>query len=95
MVVSPDGSSNNKTPRRAHYVHKANTIGIPSENDSPDGKNHHPRTRRNIFEGFRNTLRNKHKSDTVVLEAASKENQEKNDFNRRWSDDNHSVVNIL
>lgn len=83
----------NKTPRKTQYVQKANTIGIPSESDFHDGKNH-PRIRRNIFEGFRNTLRNKHRSDTVVLEAAAKENQEKNDFNRRWSDNNHSSVNI-
>lgn len=93
VVSSTDGGIN-KTPRKTHYVHKANTIGIPSESDLHDGKNHHPRTRRNIFEGFRNTLRNKHKSDTVVLEAAAKENQEKNDITRRWSDNNHSTVNI-
>lgn len=89
---SPDGGGGNKTPRKTHYVHKANTIGIPSENDLNDGKNQQ-RTRRNIF-GFKNTLKNKHKSDTVVLEAAAKENQEKNDFNRRWSDNNHPTVNI-
>lgn len=93
VVSSPDGADN-KTPRKTHYVHKANTIGIPSESDLHDGKNNHHRSRRNIFEGFRNTLRNKHKSDTGVLEAAVKENQEKNDFNRRWSDNNQSTVNI-
>lgn len=93
-VSSPESGGSNKTPRKTHYVHKANTIGIPSESDLHDGKMNHHRSRKNIFEGFRNTLRNKHKSDTVVLEAAAKENQEKNDFNRRWSDNNHSTVNI-
>lgn len=92
---SPESGGGNKTPRKTHYVHKANTIGIPSDSDLQDGKNnHHHRSKKNIFEGFKNTLRNKHKSDTVVLEAAAKDNQEKNDFNRRWSDNNHSTVNI-
>lgn len=79
-----------KTPRKSHYVHKANTIGIPSESDLSDSKNQSPRKGRTIFDGFRNTLRNKHKSDSVVLEAA-KEN-EKNDLHRRWSENNHSTV---
>lgn len=92
---SPDGSgNNNKTPRKTHYVHKANTIGIPSESDLHDSRNNHHRSKRNIFGGLKNTLRNKHKSDTGVLETAAKENQEKNEFNRRWSENNHSTVNI-
>lgn len=91
---SPDGSDH-KTHRKPHFVHKANTIGIPSESDLHDGKNNHHRSRKNIFEGFRNTLRNKHKSDTGVLEVTVKEHQEKNDFNRRWSDNNQSTVNIF
>lgn len=91
-ISSPDGvsSNNNKTPRKTHYRHKANTIGLPPDSELHDNKNNHIRPKRNIFEGFRNTLRNKHKSDTVVLEAAAKD-LEKGDIMKRWSDNNHSV----
>lgn len=76
-----------------HFVHKANTIGIPSEADlsSSEPKLHSPsKTRLNFFEGFRNTLRSKHKSDTAVLDPA-KEN-EKDELHRRWSEANQPTV---
>lgn len=76
-----------------HFVHKANTIGIPSEADlsSSEPKLHSPsKTRLNFFEGFRNTLRSKHKSDTAVLDP-TKEN-EKEELHRRWSEANQPTV---
>lgn len=86
---------NKEKPRKpTHFVHKANTIGIPSEADlnSSEPKLHSPsRTRLNIFDGFRkNTLRSKIKSDTVVLDA-TKEGQ-KEELHRRWSEANQPTV---
>ncbi|XP_060534993.1 triple functional domain protein isoform X2 [Cylas formicarius] len=87
---SPQPQESSGRHRKAtHYIHKANTIGIPSENDlsdASDSKIGNPKSRRNFFDGFRNTLRNKHKSDSAVIESA-KEN-DKNDLHRRWSEAN-------
>lgn len=96
VPASPESGWKDKPHRKTtHHVHKANTIGIPSEADlnNSDTKLHSPsRTRLHFFEGFRNTLRSKHKSsDTVVLDAG-KEN-EKDDVHRRWSEANHPTVN--
>ncbi|KAJ8968251.1 hypothetical protein NQ317_012960 [Molorchus minor] len=90
----PQTSTESSRPQRkpAHYIHKANTIGIPTEgelSDSGDSKLNGPKPRMNFFGGFRNTLKSKHKSDTVVLEAG-KEN-EKNDLHRRWSENAHAT----
>uniref|UniRef100_A0A6P7GCH9 Triple functional domain protein-like n=1 Tax=Diabrotica virgifera virgifera TaxID=50390 RepID=A0A6P7GCH9_DIAVI len=92
----PHGSPSepSKSHKKNHYVHKANTIGIPSEDDLNDSKNNNPRSRLNFFEGFKNSLRNKHKSDTVVLETA-KENSEKGDMHRRWSEANHTADHLI
>ncbi|CAH1132932.1 unnamed protein product [Ceutorhynchus assimilis] len=93
-------SSSSKPPRKpAHYIHKANTIGIPSESDlssseTSDGKNHNQKSnKKTFFDGFRSTLRNKHKSDSVVLEAGKE--SEKNDLHRRWSETQHSPENHI
>ncbi|KAF5296697.1 hypothetical protein FQA39_LY12397 [Lamprigera yunnana] len=70
-------------------IHKANTIGIPSEADLTEVKPQTAtnKTRLNIF-GFRHTLRNKHKSDVPILESSK---DCKNDAHRRWSDTNHTT----
>lgn len=96
MPSSPDVGGKDKPHRKAaHLVHKANTIGIPSEADFniSDPKLLSPvKPRMNIFEGFRNTLRSKHKSDTAVLD--SKEG-EKDDIHRRWSEANQPTVSFF
>ncbi|KAF5295457.1 hypothetical protein FQR65_LT10445 [Abscondita terminalis] len=77
--------------QRKSGIHKANTVGIPTEVDLGDVKPQTPPTnkaRLNIF-GFRNTLRNKHKSDIPVLESSK--DVDRNDSPRRWSDTNHST----
>ncbi|KAJ8956994.1 hypothetical protein NQ318_012159 [Aromia moschata] len=92
-VPQMSGSDAASRPHRkpAHYVHKANTIGIPSDGElsETDGKMAGHKPRLNFFEGFRNTLRNKHKSDTVVLEAGKE--SEKDDLQRRWSENTHAT----
>lgn len=90
-----DENVKEKPRKPTHFVHKANTIGIPSEADlsSSEPKLHSPsRTRLNFFEGFRNTLKSKHKSDTVVLDAAKE--SEKEDLHRRWSEANQPTVSF-
>lgn len=90
-----DENVKEKARKPTHFVHKANTIGIPSEADlsSSEPKLHSPsRTRLNFFEGFRNTLKSKHKSDTVVLDAAKE--SEKEDLHRRWSEANQPTVSF-
>lgn len=95
VPASPESGPKDRPHRKTtHHVHKANTIGIPSEADlnNSETKLHSPsRTRLHFFEGFRNTLRSKHKSDTVVLDSG-KEN-EKDDLHRRWSEANQPTVN--
>lgn len=83
--------SNKQHRKTAHTLHKANTIGIPSEADLVETKHQTPtnKTRLNLF-GFRNTLRAKHKSDTAVLDT-SKES-DKADVQRRWSEANQPTV---
>ncbi|VEN44696.1 unnamed protein product [Callosobruchus maculatus] len=96
----PVHSGGGRTPRKPHYVQKANTIGIPTQGEleaaaaasakvaglaSPS-----PRYKPHFLEGLRNTLRHKHKSDSVVLEAAKEADQ--SDAQRRWSEANHSTV---
>lgn len=91
-----DDSVKDKPRKPTHFVHKANTIGIPSEADlsNSEPKLHSPsKTRLNFFEGFRNTLRSKHKSDTVVLDAAKEGDKE--DLHRRWSEANQPTVRIF
>lgn len=95
-IPSVDSPEPNKHTHRktAQNIHKANTIGIPSEGELSEGSDsrvsHRPR--RNIFGGLKNTLRHKHKSDTVMLEA-SKEG-DKNDLHRRWSENTQPTVNM-
>lgn len=91
--TTPPVEINNKHHRKTtHAIHKANTIGIPSEADLAEAKPQTPtsKTRLNIF-GFRNTLRAKHKSDSPVLE--SPKDVDKNDVQRRWSETNQTTVN--
>ncbi|VEN44689.1 unnamed protein product, partial [Callosobruchus maculatus] len=98
----PVHSGGGRTPRKPHYVQKANTIGIPTQGEleaaaaasakvaglaSPS-----PRYKPHFLEGLRNTLRHKHKSDSVVLEAAKEADQ--SDAQRRWSEANHSTCEI-
>ncbi|XP_018325506.1 triple functional domain protein isoform X1 [Agrilus planipennis] len=76
-----------------HAIQKAKTIGIPSEADINlvADKNHtHNKTKLTFFEGFRNTLRSKHKNDNTVL--ASPKETEKNDLHRRWSEANSPTL---
>lgn len=88
-----DDFAKQKPRKPIHFVHKANTIGIPSDADlsNSEPKLHSPsRTKLNFFEGFRNTLRSKHKSDTVVLDSAKESENE--DLHRRWSEANQPTV---
>lgn len=102
LSTSIDDNTRDETikekPRKpTHFVHKANTIGIPSEADlsSSEPKLHSPsKTRLNFFEGFRNTLRSKHKSDTTVVLDSSKDG-DKEELHRRWSEANQPTVCIL
>ncbi|XP_066250215.1 triple functional domain protein isoform X1 [Euwallacea similis] len=98
--TTPIDSPSARPPRKpTHYIHKANTIGIPSENDlnssdSSDSKNNnHKPGKKNFFEGFKSTLRNKHKSDSVVLETGKE--SEKQELHRRWSEAHHSCENHI
>ncbi|KYB28884.1 Triple functional domain protein-like Protein [Tribolium castaneum] len=91
IPITPDSSKHRKN---IHYIHKANTIGIPSESDLSDASDskvpNHSKTRVNFFEGFRNTLRSKHKSDPTTLEI--QKDSDKNDMQRRWSEANQPTV---
>lgn len=98
---SVDHKQHRKT---AHFVHKANTIGIPSEADiantltlnMTNTRAHSPAKKLNFLGGFRNTLKSKHKSD-VPLEHKEDNNdmttQNKNsEMQRRWSEANPATV---
>uniref|UniRef100_A0A1Y1LT27 Uncharacterized protein n=2 Tax=Photinus pyralis TaxID=7054 RepID=A0A1Y1LT27_PHOPY len=90
--VSSSSPSAENSQRKHAGLHKANTIGIPSDAELNEAKQPHTpinKPRLNIF-GFRNTLRNKHKSDVPVVE--SPKDGDKSDTPRRWSDANHSTV---
>lgn len=91
-LVDPPESNKQSQRKHTHYIHKANTIGIPSENELSEGSdarvNHRPR--RNIFGGLKNTLKHKHKSDTVMLDAVKE--GDKNDLHRRWSENAQPTV---
>lgn len=93
-LVDPPESNKQSQRKHTHYIHKANTIGIPSENELSEGSdarvNHRPR--RNIFGGLKNTLKHKHKSDTVMLDAVKE--GDKNDLHRRWSENAQPTVNM-
>ncbi|XP_031347696.1 triple functional domain protein-like [Photinus pyralis] len=89
--VSSSSPSAENSQRKHAGLHKANTIGIPSDAELNEAKQPHTpinKPRLNIF-GFRNTLRNKHKSDVPVVE--SPKDGDKSDTPRRWSDANHST----
>lgn len=87
--------------KTAHFVHKANTIGIPSEADIANNmltlnmsntRSHSPAKKG--FLGFK-TLKNKHKSDIPISEnskEASDELTSKKDMPRRWSEANPATV---
>lgn len=90
--------------KTAHFVHKANTIGIPAEADLANNalglnaniaRSQSPAKRRNFLGGFRNTLKSKHKSD-IPLSDHNKEVLEnpgsKNEMHRRWSEANPATV---
>lgn len=90
--------------KTAHFVHKANTIGIPSEADiantltlnMTNTRSHSPAKRLNFLGGFRNTLKSKHKSDIPLSEQDKEANSEipnKNDMQRRWSEASPATVN--
>lgn len=73
-------------------VHKSNTIAIPVDPELTNSHNENkgnqtPNKTRNFFEGFRNTLRSKHKSDN---NENPKEN-EQDDNHRRWAEANNTV----
>ncbi|KAL1516598.1 hypothetical protein ABEB36_000493 [Hypothenemus hampei] len=90
----------------AHYIHKANTIGIPSERDlnsvsgetssSKNNNNNQKTGKKNFFEGLK-SLRHKHKSDPIVLETGSKlgNTERGTDPQRRWSEAQHSFENHI
>ncbi|CAG9857602.1 unnamed protein product [Phyllotreta striolata] len=71
------------------------------KNNNSNNNNNHPRSRLNFFEGFRNTLRNKHKSDSGALDAAAAasagarkgaKGAARGDAHRRWSEANRSTI---
>lgn len=93
MPVSPTRSSVDVKQRRktGQPVHKANTIGIPSVADlasASDIKAHTNKTRLNLFGGFRNTLKSKHKSDPVTAEHTS----DADNTHRGWTEPNPTVI---
>lgn len=101
-ITTNKASNSNSKPQRktAHYIHKANTIGIPSEGDFCEGVNSIKSTTLNkpkltFLEGFKNTLRSKHKNDTGATDSSSKETDKQNDLQRRWSEANQPTVNKL
>jgi hypothetical protein len=93
----PTPSDSGKHRKNIHYIHKANTIGIPSESDLTDASDNkvpnQNKPRLNFFEGFRNTLRPKHKSDPTTLDLQKE--TDKNDTQRRWSETSQPTVNTL
>lgn len=97
IPITQPSSDSSKHRKNIHYIHKANTIGIPSESDLSDASDskvpNHNKTRLNFFEGFRNTLRSKHKSDPTTLELPK--DTDKNDMQRRWSEANQPTVNTF
>lgn len=103
-ITSPTAStkssnSNSKLNRKtAHYIHKANTIGIPSEGDFPESvhglKTPAPlnKPKLNFLGGIKSTLRSKHKNETS--DSSSKEPDKPNELQqRRWSEANTPTVN--
>lgn len=90
--VSTENSA--KQHRKTAPMQKANTIGIPSEADlsnTSDNKHGSHKTKLNLF-GFRNTLRSKHKSETLI---DSNKEEDKNEIHRRWCENNQATVNIF
>lgn len=88
--------SNTHHRKHLHFIHKANTIGIPSESELADSNENtaHNHKRRNFLGiGFRNTLRSKHKSDPAVLESPKE--GDKSDVQRRWSEAHHQPTVII
>jgi hypothetical protein len=90
----PTPTDSGKHRKNIHYIHKANTIGIPSESDLTDASDNkvpnQNKPRLNFFEGFRNTLRPKHKSDPTTLDLQKE--TDKNDTQRRWSETSQPTV---
>lgn len=87
--------------KTAHFVHKANTIGIPSEADIANTlslnmtnvRAHSPAKRLNFLGGFRNTLKSKHKSDIPQSEPSKEDDiTTKTEMQRRWSEANPATV---
>lgn len=94
--------------KTAHFVHKANTIGIPSEADIANnslGLNANtarcqsPAKRLNFLGGIKNTLRSKHRSDIPLTEhnkeVLDNSSNKNNDMQRRWSEANPATVILL
>lgn len=87
--------------KTAHFVHKANTIGIPSEADIANtlslnmtnaNRAHSPAKKLNFLGGFRNTLKSKHKSENAQLENKEDDINSKAEMQRRWSEANPATV---
>ncbi|CAH0547746.1 unnamed protein product, partial [Brassicogethes aeneus] len=90
-IQNADNEASNSTkPQRktVQYIHKANTIGIPSESDITDasGNKNSNKTRLHFLGNIRNPLKSKNKSDPGVMDSGK--DQDKNDICRRWSEAN-------
>ncbi|XP_076272417.1 trio Rho guanine nucleotide exchange factor isoform X4 [Rhynchophorus ferrugineus] len=87
-----------KSPRKQpHYIHKANTVGIPSDNDiisgdSCDNKNNnnHKPAKRHLLGGFKSSLKNKHKH-----EPAADKDKEEVPIQSRWSESQSPFENHI
>ncbi|KAI4471045.1 rho guanine exchange factor-related [Holotrichia oblita] len=81
--------STSKQHRKTAPVQKASTIGIPSDadlNNTSDNKHGSHKTKLNLF-GFRNTLRSKHKTETLIDQTKE---EDKNDLQRRWCENSQT-----
>ncbi|XP_049818825.1 kalirin isoform X2 [Aethina tumida] len=88
-IESMESSTQPSKPHRKtnQYLHKANTIGIPSESELSDSSSNKHKPRLN-FLGFRNTLKSKNKSEPAVLDTSK---DDKNEMCRRWSEANNAT----
>lgn len=95
---TPDSKTRRKT---THYTsQKAKTIGIPPDvSNSPVADSKVPpnnKSKLNFFGGFRNTLKSKHKTDSVLMDQVKETTSaDKSDLQRRWTDTSATVIKHL